>query len=361
MPFMRIGRRRIGDGEPLFVIAEIGLNHGGSVDRALALIDAAAAAGAAAVKLQTLVASELVAPSCPAPAHVTATSLRDFFAAFELDEAAHRAIAVRARAHGLALIATPLSESAIDLLERVGVDAYKIASGDLTWTALVERCARTGKPLVLSTGMATLDEVAHALAQARQHRPADVALLHCVSAYPVPEGSENLRAIATLAAAFHTPVGLSDHGRDTFAVPMAVALGASLYERHLVLTSDDGSVDGAVSSTPDELAALVRTAARASGALGSGEKVCAPAEAANAGPSRRGLYAARSLCAGQVVAAADVIALRPASAVLPDSKPELVGSRLTRSVPAGVPFLASDLRTHTTSKGSSSKAQRDVA
>ena len=235
---LTIGRHHVGRGEPLFVIAEIGLNHGGSVDRALALVDAAAAAGASAVKLQTIVAAELVAPACPAPAHVQAASLREFFAAFELDEAAHHAIAARARAHGLALIATPLSEGAVDLLERVGVDAYKIASGDLTWTRLIDRCAHTGKPLILSTGMATIAEVAHGLAHAQLGGAASVALLHCVSAYPVPHGSENLRAIATLAEAFSMPVGLSDHGADTSAVPIAVALGASLYERHLVLTAD---------------------------------------------------------------------------------------------------------------------------
>jgi sialic acid synthase SpsE len=344
MPLMRIGGTCIGEGEALFVIAEIGLNHGGSVGRALELVDAAARAGATAVKVQTLIASELVAPACPAPAHVHAASLRDFFATFELDEAAHRSIATRARALGLGLIATPLSESAVDLLERVGVDAYKIASGDLTWTALVERCARTGKPLILSSGMGTIDEVGYALARARQCGAADVALLHCVSAYPVPQGSENLRAIATLAAAFGTPVGLSDHSADTFAVSIAVALGASLYERHLMLSSDDGSVDAAVSSTPDQLAAVVRLAARAAGALGSGTKSCAPAEAMNKGPSRRGLYASRALPAGHVVVAVDVIALRPASDVWPDRQSALIGSTLTRDLAAGAPFLPCDLR-----------------
>jgi len=341
---MQIGRHAVGADYPLFVIAEIGLNHGGSVDRALALVDAAATTGAAAVKLQTLVASELVAPSCPPPAHVSATSLREFFAAFELDEAAHHAIAARARAHGLAFIATPLSESAVDLLERVGVDAYKIASGDLTWTTLIERCARTGRPLILSSGMASLDEVGHALNRATASGASAVALLHCVSAYPVPDGSENLGVIATLASAFDVPIGLSDHAADTFAVPIAVALGASLYERHLMLAADDGSVDAAVSSTAAELAAAIATAARAAGALGSGLKTCLPAEAMNAGPSRRGLYAARTLPAGHLVADADVIALRPVSEVEPDSQHDLVGSILTRDVSAGAPFLASDLR-----------------
>ena len=329
---MIVGRHRVGRGEPLFVIAEIGLNHGGSLDRALALVDAAAAAGVPAVKLQTVIASELVAPS----------PLRDFFAAFELDEAAHHAIAARVRSHGLALISTPLSEAAVDVLERVGVDAYKVASGDLTWTQLIERCARTGKPVIISTGTSTLEETAHALGAAQRSGAAAVALLHCVASYPVPEGSENLRAITTLADAFAVPVGLSDHGRDTFAVPIAVALGASLYERHMVLSNDDGSVDAAVSTTGAGFADLIRAAARASGALGSGVKACLPAEASNLA-SRRGLYAARPLRVGHVIGAADVIALRPASAVSPGDLPALVGSRLARDVADGAPFLTCDL------------------
>ena len=134
---MIIGRHQICRGQPLFVIAEIGLNHGGSVDLALAMVDAAAGAGVSAVKLQTVIAAELAVPS----------PTRDFFAAFELDEAAHQRLADRAHARGLAFLSTPLSERAVDMLERVGVDAYKIASGDLTWTRLIERCARTGKPI----------------------------------------------------------------------------------------------------------------------------------------------------------------------------------------------------------------------
>ena len=338
-----IGTRRAGAREPLFVIAEIGLNHGGSLDRAVELVDAAAAAGASAVKLQTLFADGLVAPGAPAPAHVHADSLRDFFAAFELDEEAHHAIAARVRQHGLALMATPFCESAVDMLERVGVDAYKIASGDLTWDHLIRRCAQTGKPLVMSTGMASLAEAGRAAACARLGGAHAVALLHCVSAYPVPQGSENLRAIATLADAFRLPVGLSDHGDDTSAMPLAVAMGASLYERHLVLSADDGSIDAAVSSTPAELADAIQIAARASRALGTGEKACLPAEAVNRQGSRRGLYAVRPLSSGEIVGAGDVVALRPAVGLDANRAVELVGSRLERSLDEGMPFLERDL------------------
>ena len=293
---------------------------------------ASAAAGVSAVKLQTLTAAALVAPS----------PTRDFFGAFELDEAAHHAIAARARTHGLALISTPLSLDAVDMLERVGVDAYKIASGDVTFVQLIDRCARTGKPLILSSGASTLDDVGHALEAAQRGEASGVAVLHCVSAYPLPPWSENLLAITTLSDTYAVPVGLSDHSTNTSAVPIVVALGGSLYERHIVLAHDDGSVDAALSSTPDELSDVVRTAAYASASLGSGIKVCLPAEAKSVA-SRRGLYAARSLDAGHVVAANDIIALRPASALTPDRMADLVGVTILRGLEPGMPFILTDL------------------
>lgn len=346
---LRIGPRAAGDGCPLFVVAEIGLNHDGSVERALALVDAAAAAGASAVKLQTLDAAALVAPGAPAPAHLVATSLVDFFRRFELDEAAHVRVVQRAREHGLAVMATPLSEDGVDLLERVGIDAYKIASGDITWEALIRKAARTDKPVVISTGMASLSEVQRAVCWASHAGRGGVALLHCVSAYPVPTGSENLRAIATLGLSCRAIVGLSDHGADGFAVPLAVAMGAAIYERHLVLAANDDSVDAEVSSTPGELAAIVRAAARAAAALGTGTKVCQPAERPNLEPSRRALYARRRVPAGHVVSAADVIALRPAFGLGADRLRELVGQRLTRDIDGGTAFTAADL--HVLDKG----------
>jgi sialic acid synthase SpsE len=327
-----IGNRRVGVTEPLFLIGEIGLNHGGSRDKALALVEAAAAAGVSAIKLQTLVAAELTADP----------QTREFFAPFELDEASHASIAARARELGVAVMSTPLSLAAVDLLERVGVDAYKIASGDITFLPLIERCAATGKPVVISSGASTLDDVRHAVEAAWRGGADAVAVLHCVSAYPTPDGSENLAAIATLADALAVPVGLSDHAPDTFAVPIAMALGASIYERHVILGDDDDAVDAPVSSTPAQLAAVVETAARTRRALGSGEKVVVAAEAHSA-RSRRGLYAARALRAGDIVGEHDVIALRPATTVSPQQLSRLVGTRLTRDVPAGAPFVAGDV------------------
>lgn len=345
-PAIAIAGRRVAEDIPPFVIAEIGLNHGGSTDRALSLVDAAATAGAHAVKLQTIVAEQLVAPSCPAPSHVHASSLVDFFRQFELDEAAHRAVAERASLRGLKIIATPFSESAVDMLERVGVDAYKIASGDLTWDQLIVRAAATGKPLIMSTGMSTLAEAHHALAVARLAGGDHVALLHCVSAYPVPRGSENLLAIRTLAAECRVPVGLSDHGEDTFALPMAIGLGASIYERHLVLEDDTDAVDRAVSSTPSELAAAIRAGRRAWSALGSGRKACLAAESANAMASRRSLCAVRDLPVGHVLAADDLVALRPASGMPPSALFSLIGRPLAAAAGKGQPITSAHLDRH---------------
>ena len=223
---------------PPFVIAELGLNHSGDVDRALRLADAAADAGAGGVKVQAFRAERLVAPGCPAPTHVDAESLQGFFKGYELDMEAHARITERAHSRGLAMVATPFDEDVVGELERIGCDAYKIASGDLTYHALIERAAATGKPLLISTGMANIDEIRLALDRARHAGSSDVAILHCVSAYPVPAGQENLSAIAELRRLYGIEVGLSDHSTEDLSLPLSIALGATLYERHIAL--DDG-------------------------------------------------------------------------------------------------------------------------
>jgi sialic acid synthase SpsE len=170
-----------------------------------------------------------------------------------------------------------------------------------------------------------------------------LAVLHCVSAYPTPIDSQNLRAIETLAVATGLPVGLSDHGPGLLSAVAAVVLGASLYERHLVIGEDHDAIDRAVSSTPAELRAIVEAMRQTQAALGDGIKRCLAAEAPNRTPSRRGLYAARTLRAGDVVGADDVAVLRPASQVPPSQRDALIGSVLRRDIAAGEPFLTADL------------------
>lgn len=338
-----IGGRPVGQDRPVFVIAELGLNHSGSVDRALRMVDAAAWAGASAIKLQTLRSAELVSAACPAPAHVTARNLREFFETFELDADAHRAVVRRARDRGLAVVATPLAESLITMLDALGVDALKIASGDLTFDSLIQGAAATGRPLVISTGMSTLLEIVRAIDVARNAGTTDLAVLHCVSAYPAPPESQNLRAITTLERHLRVPVGLSDHASDALSAVAAVALGACIYERHLVLDDEDGAINREVSSTPKELKATIFAMEHTRIALGDGRKVCQPAEKPNVVASRRGLYAARTLPAGTRVAKGDVVALRPGSALSASRLRDLVGSQLGRDVQAGAPFTSGDV------------------
>ena len=345
---LEIAGRRVGASAPVFAIAEIGLNHGGSLDRALAMVDAAAAAGASAIKLQTIDADRLVLPQAPAPSHVKVDSLRAFFRTFELNWDAHKAVATRARRLGMAVMTTPFFEEAVPVLESLGFDAFKIASGDLTYDGLIAAAARTGAPLVISTGMSTLDEVRHALDVARTAGAGGVGVLHCVSAYPTPVDDENLRAIPTLAAACGVPAGLSDHGRGLASAVAAVALGADLYERHFVLADDQDAIDRPVSSTPEEFAAIVDAMRQTRAALGDGVKACRPSEQPNRIPSRRGLYAARPLRAGHVVRAGDFVALRPASALPPQWSRDLVGQTLRRAMVEGDAFEQADLPVGTT-------------
>ena len=342
-----IAGRRVGADAPLFVMAEIGLNHDGSLDRALTLVDEAARAGAQAIKLQSLYADRLVAASCPPPLHVNVSSLRDLFARYELDEAAHAAIAQRARRLGLGFISTPFALDAVDMLHRLGVDAFKIASGDLTHHELIARAARTGKPLIISTGLSTMRDVADAIACARAAGGRQIALLHCVSAYPVPDDQQNLGAIRTLAETFGVPVGLSDHsaqhkaGGETLAI--AVALGASIYERHLKPENGDACLDEAVSSNSTELAAAIDAAARAKRAIGHGRREPQTAEIGNRTPSRRALYAVRDLAPGDIVKAEDIIALRPGDGLSAVHYAALAGTRVSRAIAAGEAFVDADL------------------
>jgi sialic acid synthase SpsE len=339
-----IAGRPVGGAAPLWVVAEIGLNHGGDEARALELVDAAAWAGASAIKLQTLEACSLVSSACPAPAHVSAGNLREFFSQFELSMASHRRIVSRARERGLAVMTTPFATHLIPELEAIRFDAYKVASGDLTYHGLIRALAGTGRPLVLSTGMSSLPEIHAALRVARDAGAREVALLHCVSAYPTPPSAQNLRAIETLRREFDVPVGLSDHSATSPVSLAAVALGASIYERHLVLHGDRTAIDREVSSTPLELRDFIRNASQVAAALGSGVKECQPAEAVNLTASRRGLYAAANLREGDVVTEAHVAVLRPAAAVGPELLPSLIGTVMSRDLAAGEAFAARDLR-----------------
>ncbi len=341
-PRIEIAGRAIEAGAPMRVIAEIGINHDGRADLAHQLVDACADAGVWAIKLQAFDASTLLTAAAPAPAHVRAASLREFFAHFELPADAYASLVARARQRGLAVIVTAFDAQMVSLFDGLGVDAFKIASGDLTHAALIVRAAQTGRPVILSTGMATAHEVAAAVGWASGAGARTLALLHCVSAYPTPDDQQNLRAVPTLARDHGLPVGLSDHGMGADAALIAFAQGATLYERHVHLAGT-GAIDAAVSSTPTELADLVMRLDRAHRAMGDGRREPQPAERPNILPSRRGLYARRAIAAGARLDADDIVALRPATGLGAEHLHRLIGAAARRDIAAGESFGFDDL------------------
>jgi N-acetylneuraminate synthase/N,N'-diacetyllegionaminate synthase len=328
------------------VIAEIGLNHDGDAQLAHRLVDACADAGAWAIKLQVFDADDLLTADAPAPAHVQAASLREFFARFQLQRDVYRSVLARARDRGLVTIATAFDGGAVEMLEQLDIDAFKVASGDLTHVMLIEQVARTGRPVILSTGMSEESDVWNAVDWAVGAGARTLALLHCVSAYPTPDAEQNLRAVATLAREYKLPTGLSDHGMGADAALLAYAQGATLYERHVYLPGT-AAIDAPVSSTPDQLSDIVRRLARAHDAMGEGRRAPMAAERANIAPSRRGLYARRPIVAGAVIELSDVAALRPAGLLGAEYARALIGCRAIRSMAAGAPFEPADLEIET--------------
>lgn len=330
---MAIGERLIGENEPPLVIAEAGVNHNGDPALSLALVDAAADAGADAVKFQTFSANALAVADAPQAAYqrerAGAASQRAMLAALELPRSALEEASAHARERGLIFLSTPFDVESLELLVELGVPAIKIGSGDLTNLILVRAAAATGLPLLLSTGMANLEEIGAILDDIGD---AEIALLQCTSAYPAPIEDANLRAIATLRDAFGRPVGYSDHTQGFTAAIAAVALGASIIEKHFTLDRSMDGPDHEVSLEPAELAAMVRSARDAHVALGDGAKAARPVEADARRVVRRSLVAARALPAGHRLAEADLAAKRPATGISPLQLDRVVGTVLRRAV-----------------------------
>ena len=327
--------------EPVFVIAEAGVNHNGELAMALALCDAAQAAGADAVKFQTFRAEDLVVPGAPtAEYQQRQTGAQDQFAMLrqlELSREAHERIAAHCAAIGIEFFSTPFSVAAVDLLVALGVRRMKLPSGELTHRALVEHACATGLPVLLSTGMATLDEVREALGWAAEARGslAGVTVLHCTSAYPAPDAALNLRAIATMREALGLSVGYSDHSTGIEAAVAAVSLGATVIEKHLTLDRSLPGPDHAASLEPPEFEAMVRGIRRVSAMLGEGVKAPRPEELDAARVARRSVVAAVDIPAGAPLQASMLACRRPATGIAPRELQHLVGRKARAAIPAG--------------------------
>lgn len=334
-----------------FVIAEAGVNHNGDPKMAIALADAALAAGADAVKFQTFRAEDVVSASAPTAdyqrTNTGATSQFEMIKALELDEEGHRAVARHCERIGIEFFSTPFSPQAVDLLMGLGVRRIKLPSGEITNRPLLQKAAGTGLPLLLSTGMSTLDEVRTAVGWIEQvwaggTRPTAspaLVVLHCTSAYPAPADALNLRAIRALADAFpELPVGYSDHSQGIEAALAAVALGATVIEKHLTLDKSLPGPDHRASADPAEFAALVAALRRLEPMLGDGIKRPHPVEANTRDVARRSVVSTRELPAGHVLTEDDLALRRPGTGIEPDRIESLPGRRLREAVAADVPL-----------------------
>ena len=345
-----IAGRPIGPEHPPFVIAELSGNHNGELARALALVDAAAEAGADAVKLQTYTADTITLDHDGPGFHIEGglwhgRTLHDLYREASTPWDWHAALFARAAEHGLICFSSPFDPTAIDLLESLHAPAYKIASFEAVDLPLVARAAATGKPLIISTGMASPEEVADALQTARAAGDGGVALLHCTSAYPARMVDARLRMIPHLAERFGCVAGLSDHTPGVTAAVAGVALGACIVEKHLTLSRADGGPDAEFSLEPHEFAALTRACRDAWEALGDPAWTRAAAEDANR-QFRRSLYVVRDVQAGAILTEADVRSIRPGYGLPPKHLPEVLGQCVARPLKRGEPvawdMLASD-------------------
>jgi len=316
----------------VLVVAEIGNNHEGDVGRAREMIEAAAGAGAKAVKFQTIVPERLVSASQVARIQQLGR--------FALSREQFEKLADAAHAAGVMFLSTPFDPGVVTWLDPL-VPAFKIASGDLNYERLLERVVGTGKPILLSTGMATLEEIRRACATidacARTSgKSAEIVVLHCVSAYPTPPEQANLAAIATLARELGRPVGYSDHTLGIDAAMLSVALGARVIEKHFTLSKTFSDFrDHALSADPYEFAKLIRAVQQAERVLGSGVKAPQQAEVATALAARRSVVASSDLPAGHRLTIEDVDWLRPGGGLAPGQERLLLGRTLQRAVARG--------------------------
>ena len=339
---IEIAGRKIGPGQPPYVICELSGNHNGALDRAMALLDAAAATGADAIKLQTYtpdtITLDMDGPDFTIEGGLWhGQRLYDLYGEAQTPYAWHAPLFERAKALGVTLFSTPFDATAIDLLEGLNVPAYKIASFELVDLPLIAAVARCGKPIIMSTGMANLAEIGAAVETARAHGTGEIALLHCTSAYPAPMDEANIRTIPDLAQRFGVVAGLSDHTPGTAASVAAVALGACVIEKHFTLARADGGPDAAFSLEPHEFSALVADCKAAGQALGQVQYDLAGSEAGNI-QFRRSLYVVAGLAKGQVITADHVRSIRPGFGLAPKHLDGVLGRVAKRDLKRGEPF-----------------------
>lgn len=333
---MSIAGRNIGPEYPPYIIAELSANHNGSLDTALRIVDAAAAAGADAIKLQTYRADTITLDSDAEEFVIRGglwdgKRLHDLYAEAHMPWDWHRPLFDHARAQGITIFSSPFDTTAIDLLEDLNAPAYKIASFEAVDLPLIRYAASTGKPMIISTGMADAEEIGEAIAAARDGGCRELAILHCVSGYPAPPEDYNLRSIPDMIERFGLVTGLSDHTLDNSTAIASVALGASIIEKHFTLDRNGGGPDDSFSLEPADMAALCREAKTAWQALGRVDYGRKSSEQGNV-QFRRSLYFVRDLKAGEEITADAVRSVRPGYGLAPKHLDAVLGRRVIRDV-----------------------------
>ena len=341
---VRIGSREVGSTQRPFVIAEMSGNHNGDLGRALAIVDMVADAGADAVKLQTYTAETMTIES-DAPAFRIAEghslwggkSLHDLYEQAHTPWEWHEPIFARARERGLLAFSSPFDAAAVALLEHLDVPAYKIASLEIGDVDLLRRVARTGKPVIVSTGAATPADIDLAVETIRGEGNTSIVVLGCTSSYPASPRDTSLRALPVIRDTWNVPVGLSDHTFGIGVSVAAVALGAVMLEKHVTLARDDGGIDSAFSLEPAELAALVQESERAWQGMGLVRIGPTPSEKDSV-QLRRSLYVVKDVQAGDTVTDDNVRSIRPAGGLEPRYRDAVMGRHFVRDVTAGTPL-----------------------
>lgn len=336
---VRIGDRLIGPGQACFIVAEAGVNHNGDIRLAYRLIDLAARAGVNAVKFQSFVTEELVTPEAPKPGYQLKTTPKadsqfKMIKALELNSDDHAKLKAHCEKSGVIYLCTPYDKISLDKLDRMDVAAFKVSSTDTTNIPFLRYIAAKGRPVILSTGMSTFDEVKEALcALYSGGLTGRVILLHCTSEYPAPVSEVNLRAISSMHQAFGCPVGFSDHTAGIGAGLWAVVAGACVIEKHFSLDRDMAGPDHRASIGPDELSELVKRVRDAERALGDGVKRPMPSELPNKTLMQRSLVAKRNIRAGEIIKADDLTCKRPGSGLRPSCFDCVVGKQAATDIP----------------------------
>lgn len=344
---IHINGRKIGPGYPPYIVAELSGNHQGNINQALELIDAAAATGAEAIKIQTYRADTITLKH-DGPEFLIQKGLWANKTLYDLYEEAytpwewHAELFKRAQSHGVTLFSSPFDNTAVDLLEELHCPAYKIASYEITDINLIKRVTATGKPVIISTGLATLEEIEEAVEAVYDAGGRELIVLHCISGYPTPIEDCNLNTIADLKQRFSFPIGLSDHTIDQTASVTSVALGASLIEKHFTLDKNNGSVDAAFSLNPDEFKELIYQADRAYKALGTVDYSVKASEVGGRA-FRRSLYVTKDIKKGETLSYDNIRSVRPGLGMHPRYLPKLIGAKAKRDLKYGTPLSQEDV------------------